>query len=821
MNRPLILLLLCPLLAWADGWDTQYDYPTNTLIIESFEGGPLTVFKPYGKYVKSGPSGAAVSYGTNQQARLITADASLTVTNDHSYGGKYALRAECFPTGSSGNLAYMNIGYGSSQVPWLWPTNMWFTNYAGTAGLWFVDTWFKLRLMILGDTEMADGQSSALMTVQDSGGSGKAAIIVLSKSEGVLNLYADDSVAASTLLGPIQTNDWQDIQIHCKTNSSLTHYDVSYWWNGTNVLNYTNINFTRTMHQLYMGLVYGTSATNYNPVIYFDDLQIFNDEGYSPTFEPVEVSLYCPYLYSRRGVDPLVVVSASSLDGLGYKCYLTNSAGSTSNTLSGAVLTERATRLHLDLNSSGADDWCLVVDITNDTGVVATDAKYFTRTRTDWNSHATIGTNNVIWVDGEPRITVGEFGFYWTTATADKAKTNWAAQAAINTLTGVGYDTPGSGTYADWTNKWATVLDSATNAPYEMGVWGPTAGWGSSLTTDPSLTLPRLTEWVDLAKDKDALEGWFFCDEPEGYWSVWDMHRWLMCVATNDPQQRPVELNFIPNATYSLNQSASVWVYAQIMNFPQQIADILGTDIYPIKEKYRYDYGYHEPLGAIYEGIKNVRMFNCDLVPTRIFIATTESSDAHAGYDPQPIDYPNPTQVKCMAWLALVAGARSVHWYGWQQTTSNAVIQACSNFVADVETYGSVLLSAEHIATASYTEGQQEGWPRLLTTDQEGPVFVSGRHENGTNWVIAVNTHSNSVTTTITDSSWSASYARSLFNRQTYATTENAWSVTLEPYAVEMFREQSTMNDAVLQPTGTGNYTISGSGSGTVIISAE
>lgn len=718
------------------------NWPTNTILIETWEGGFQSIHKAYGKTVSGGVDSYELSYGTNRTGGLATADALVEVSTNEAASGIYSLRTKQNPTGTAGNKAYVRVGVGASYVGQTGTNDVgqgFGTNNSGAGGVWLSpESWVRFRFLLGSSNSFgADDQATRIAQIEDSGENDSCFFLTLVKRAG--NLILNDKTLGDIASPALTTGQWYSVIVHLAQTNDW-NFNVDWTLDGVPKATNLNVSFNRTPSLLALGSCLGTTATNHCVDIYWDDI-LFSRTAI--TYTNAEACLFCPNPSSRSGVRPLLTYFGSTA-GTGWKLTMTNSAGTVNSAVYGAPISRKAVRVPVDYSLMVTGTYTLILSVTNSSGEIAQDWIRWNRASAD-SSLLRIGTNDQFLLNGQPLFQVGEFGMELDDA--NRGKLQWKQSGYLNFWTGIGYNNGAPETALTYFTN--TILASASTN--EVKVTGPTAGWGSALVSSGTMMESNFLAWGMWASNlflhgSTNLVQWYSFDEPEGRseepYNTFQMWRWADAVWNVDPKQRPLNINLMPNVVMSRLQSQSQWANNQMEFFPWQIADSYGTDIYPIISDNRAVYGRYDALATIYEGVLNLRAYNLDLIPSIIYIETCEPSDG--AYPRIASDWPTGDQVKCMAWLAVVAGAKGIGWYPWQTVTSNDVRIAMSNFVYATTQWTPVICAAEQTATVTYTSRSTDLGP-ILTVDQEGPIYATGRYLNGTNWIIAVNAHSNSV----------------------------------------------------------------------------
>ena len=309
-----------------------------------------------------------------------------------------------------------------------------------------------------------------------------------------------------------------------------------------------------------------------------------------------------------------------------------------------------------------------------------------------------IDENNAIRVNGELFFPVTPWGLN------DMDFPKWLGKdKAINSLYGTAFWHGGGFGATKNLQSWKYYLDEAKK--YNTLVLGP-SGWDG--LKGKVTSLDNLMEYVNATKDSNIL-AWQWMDEPElgGYEAVSSqaLRSWTLASHLGDPQH-PVATNFAGPGWIA---EGDVWDRAHRRKYEYlydaslfggkktPVADILGFDFYPIDWALPHQRG--ATVTQLAEIMDKIRQENADLAPVFSWIETSDINEP-----PYSTQWPpTPEQVRMLAWLNVVHGAKGINWFHYHLPSPNGNFVAMRKFVSQITHLAPIVLSGDSVITISDT----------------------------------------------------------------------------------------------------------------------
>lgn len=590
--------------------------------------------------------------------------------------GNASLGLDSIITHSGGYAASFNISASSTS------RRAYLTEQYDVQDTVFARCYFYLK----SDVVMPAGNSAGIFFIGKTGVGFQEGVKLTANNSGDLILGCKISGNGTTVL---HTENWYKIEMLYIMGNGSGNFTL--WLNGEEEIQKSGLQLPNSADEIRAGWCYlsGSSSAEIAGTLLIDDVLV---DTKKTTSLDTNITLIHPDFLSRIGAPVIVVLSGNSTDD---KLSVTLSSSNGYNEtvyVNGNGLSSRE-QFELDLRGLEASTYTLTAKLlSKDSKEKAQESVVFEKPY-DGDPKVTIDEKNNILLHGKKFFPVSPFGL-------NVLKINeWVKNKYINVLYGQDWNSPTTATYSKY-------LDSAL--ANDVICFGPmnTSGPSSTLTDE------MVESYIIATKNHQAQGCWSWREEPiENNYNPNDYKRWWDLVKKHDPSSF-THVNFM-GLFFHIVDNEAILKTIHDWTYPYMVADVYGFDVYPIE----YSVSFEDYTMAM----DNMNQWNFGLAPGFSFVQTTDCKLNQGG------GVPTAAELRLMAWLMVIHGAKGINWYHYQGTTPPENYVAMSNFVTDIN---------------NLTHGILGENPKLIITKKElnnGRVDIMSKEYNDTTFLFAAN----------------------------------------------------------------------------------
>ncbi len=498
--------------------------------------------------------------------------------------------------------------------------------------------------------------------------------------------------------------------------------------------------------------VYGAEWTGYGSSLGEYHITVNVQGNYSTAFELWHApyhSRISQWIYARLGnnisvdYDNSVTLDIGSHPAYRMTAVLTRDSGGYSETLFNA---DRSLNIEekffLNKSKLPVGNYTLSVKILNSLGgsVVEQIDEHFEKPYAGIPAVG-IDENNAVRVNGQLFFPVTP----WMLSNEQMAE--WSQY--VNTLYVEGY-------YEEHTiATWIDYLNNA--AANNLYAIGPERWQGKAQTNfERNSNLSQIEAYVKQAKDRPALFGWMWKDEPNLGGRISGsipevVASWTYLSHKYDSQHPAVSqmygYNYLP--VYGDVGDEFDYLYnANRFGKKSFVSDVIGFDVYPLE--YQYHYSLSDPAHGVMElylnGIDNLITRNYRLLPSMSFLEPgdefEEDTSNPAGCTPYNhvtnttgtcyardtnriwTPAPTPAQVKAQAWMNIVHGIKGINWFPFFEDIPTENYVAMAEFLQHINQLKNIVLGPDTTRTLSDNSNVRGNRVDTMIKENSSDIYI-------------------------------------------------------------------------------------------------
>jgi len=546
-------------------------------------------------------------------------------------------------------------------------------------------------------------------------------------------------------------DQWHCVEIHYQ--AGLDQGACRVWVDGELHLTGQGLQMPHVANELRAGVVQTVSAENSSlqARLFLDDVVV---AGRSIGGEPTGVRLLCPDFRGRIGA-PLRVVLTGWQPQDRIRVKLTNTNGFSRALADGLAPADGVLELKVSLRGLPRSRYQFTGELLGRDGRVKASESVCFDKNYDGDPAFSIDEDNNFTRHGKPFFLVTPF------VLRPESARQWLTNRIINTLYG-----------CDWNNKTvegarryldaAQACGTAAFAPMPVSIHG-------KKKEAEEITASFLMGYVTNLHRHPALAGWVFIDEPELFHYRAADHRAWWEAAKSWDGSIITHVNLMGNTFGKSDHNIKL---ARTFCYPFLCADAMGFDMYP------YEYTNTQSLTEMALHLERIQRWNHYLIPATAFI---QCQDIHAN---KGGGAPTPRQILLMAWLAVIKGAKGIHWFHYFGPTPPESLQAMSQFGQQVEKLSAILLSPSLPSpiAAQIIEGPADS------------VQWASRRCQGTNYLLMINIAGQPVKCRFASRVFRQSQrVENLIDNTSIPCADGFFEVSIEPEGLRIYRHGTSL----------------------------
>jgi hypothetical protein len=302
---------------------------------------------------------------------------------------------------------------------------------------------------------------------------------------------------------------------------------------------------------------------------------------------------------------------------------------------------------------------------------------------------------------------------------------------------------------------WADYLDNAQiNNLYAIG---PERWDGKAQTNfERNSNISNLVEYIKQDKNKPALFGWFWKDEPNLGGTISGViaevtASWTFVSHKYDSQHPASTQMYGYNYLPVYGDTGDEYDYLYNSNrFGKKsfVSDITGFDIYPLE--YQYHYSLSDPAHGVMElyliGIDNLITRNYKLLPTMSFIEPCDEFEEDTSNPAGCIPYnhvtntsgtcyaqdtnriwtpaPTPAQLKAQVWMNIVHGIKGINWFPFFEDIPPENYVAMAEFLQHINQLKNIVLGPDTTRTLSDNSNVRGNRVDTMIKENSSDIYI-------------------------------------------------------------------------------------------------